>query len=84
MPRFNATSFIFALNMGADAVSLNLAAAMGRAGLGAATWASPLTLVLDSDGVATRAGERLDSTAVAVPPWGAVVAAVHLDAHPDA
>jgi hypothetical protein len=82
VPRFNATSFVFVLNLGAAPATINLAAAMGRAGLGVDGWAGPLVRVLDSDGVATAAGERVaDSTAVLVQPWQALILSVRLDAH---
>ena len=81
IPRFNATSFIFVLNMGATPASVNIAAAMGRAGLGADGWASALTLAVDSDTVATHRGVRMDSTAVLVQPWQALILSLRLDPH---
>ncbi len=81
VPRFNATSFVFLLNLGAASATVNIAAAMGRAGLGADGWASPLMLVVDTDAVKTRGAERLDSTAVTVQPWGALIMSLRLDAN---
>jgi hypothetical protein len=81
VPRFNATSFVFVLNMSPATATVNIAAAMGRAGLGADGWASPLTLVVDSDAVKTRGAERMDSTAVTVQPWSALIMSLRLDAN---
>ena len=79
-PRFNATSFVFALNMGPASVMLDLRAAMARAGLGAAGWASTMVLSLDSDDVATRAGLPIDAAAMTLQSWQAVLLSVRLDA----
>ena len=81
MPRFNATSFVFALNMGPAPVTLDLRAAMARAGLGADGWASAMVVSLDSDDVATRAGLPIDAAALSLQPWQAVLLSVRLDAH---
>lgn len=81
-PRFvNETSFVFALNMAPVPVVLNLRDAMGRAGLGDDGWASDVALVLDSDDVAARAGQRVDAAALPLRPWQAVLLSVRLDAH---
>ena len=79
MPRFNATSFVFALNMGSAPVTLDLRAAVAHAGLD--SWASAMVLSLDSDDVATRAGLPIDAAALALQPWQAVLLSVRLDAH---
>ena len=81
MPRFNATSFVFALNMGSAPVTLDLRAAMARAGLGADSWASAMVLSLDSEDVAARAGLPTDAAALVLQPWQAVLLSVRLDAH---
>ena len=81
MPRFNATSFVFALNMGPAPVILDLRAAMARASLGADGWESAMVLSLDSDDVATRAGLPIDAAALSLQSWQAVLLSVRLDAH---
>jgi hypothetical protein len=84
VPRFNATSFVFVLNMGTEPATLNVASAMARAGLGVEGWDSPLLMAVDSDTVDAHAAERVDSTAVTVQPWAAVLLSVRLVADPSA
>ena len=72
---------MFLLNMGAAPATVNLAAAMGRAGLGAGGWASGVSLALDSADVAARKGERVDAAAITLQPWRAVLLTLRLDAH---
>ena len=84
MARFNATSFVFALNMGDAPATLDLRAAMARAGLGADGWASAMGLALDSDDVAANAGLPVDAAALRLRPWQAVLLSVRLDSHDNA
>ena len=81
MPRFNATSFVFALNIGPEQVTLNLSAAMARVGLGADGWASAMIVALDSDDVADNAGLPVDPAALQLRPWQTVLLSMRLDAH---
>ena len=67
--------------MGAAPVTLNLSAAMARAGLGADGWTSAMVLALDSDDVAANAGLPVDAAALALRPWQAVLLPVRLDSH---
>ena len=67
--------------MGPAPVTLDLRAAMARAGLGPDGWASAMALSLDSDDVATLAGLPIDAAALLLQPWQAVLLSVRLNAH---
>ena len=66
--------------MGPANVTLDLRAAMTRAGLGG-EWASAMALSLDSDDVATHAGLPINASALPLRSWQAVLLSLRLDAH---